>query len=122
MNKTPLFRKSDIIIIIVCLSAALIFFLPSLFSSDENLTAVIMHDGEAVKEIVLTDDTDATIEIDGVIIKAQDGNIYFEESNCPDKICVKSGKLTSKGESAACVPNRVSVYIKGTDNFDIMTY
>lgn len=122
MNKTPLFRKSDLIIIAVCLVAALIFFLPSLFSSDEKLTAVIMHNGEAVKEIVLSDDTDEAIEIDGVVIKASGRNIYFEESDCPDKICVRSGKLTSKGESAACVPNRVSVYIKGTDNFDIMTY
>ncbi len=122
MNKTPLFRKSDIIIILVCLLTALIFFLPSLFSSDNNLTAVITADGETVKEIVLTDSTDETIEIDGIVIKAQGRSIYFENSDCPDKVCVRSGNLDSKGESAACVPNRVSVYIKGSDNFDIMTY
>ncbi len=122
MNKTPLFRKSDIIIILVCLLTALIFFLPSLFASDDKLTAVIMADGETVKEIVLTEGTDETFTIDGVVIKAEGRNIYFEDSNCPDKVCVRSGKLDSKGESAACVPNSVSVYIKGSDNFDIMTY
>ncbi|MBQ7962726.1 MAG: NusG domain II-containing protein [Clostridia bacterium] len=122
MNKTPLFRKSDIIIILVCLLTALVFFLPTLFSSDRNLTAVIVADGETVKEISLTDSTDEKIEIDGVVIKAQGRSIYFEDSDCPDRICVRSGELSSKGESAACVPNRVSVYIKGADNFDIMTY
>lgn len=122
MNKTHLFRKSDIIIILVCLLTALIFFLPSLFSSDDKLTAVIMADGETVKEIILTESTDETFSIDGVVIKAEGRNIYFKDSNCPDKVCVRSGKLDSKGESAACVPNRVSVYIKGSDNFDIMTY
>jgi hypothetical protein len=122
MNKTPLFRKSDIIIIIVCLFTALVFFLPTLFSSDDNLTAVIVADGERVKEIVLTDNTNETVEIDGVVIKAQGRSIFFENSDCSDRICVRSGNLDAKGESAACVPNRVSVYIKGSDDFDIMTY
>ena len=122
MNKTPLFRKSDIIIILVCLLTALVFFLPTLFSSDRNLTAVIVADGETVKEISLTDNTDEMFEFDGVIIKAQGRSVFFENSDCPDKVCVRSGKLDAKGESAACVPNRVSVYIKGADNFDIMTY
>ncbi len=122
MNKTPLFRKSDLIIILVCLLVALIFFLPTFISSGENLTAVIVHNGETVKEIILTDETDEIFEVDGAVIKAEGMNIYFEDSDCPDKVCVRSGKLTSKGESAACVPNRISVYIKGSDNFDIMTY
>lgn len=122
MNKTPFFRKNDIIIITVCLVAAFLCFLPSLFSSAGNLTAVIMSDGEIVKEIVLTDTTDETFETGDVIIRAEGRNIYFEESNCPDRICVKSGKLSSAGSSAACVPNRISVYIKGSDDFDMMAY
>ena len=91
MNKTPLFRKSDIIIILVCLLTALVFFLPTLFSSDRNLTAVIVADGETVKEISLTDNTDEMFEFDGVIIKAQGRNaimvslddFYKEQSEAP---------------------------------------
>lgn len=125
MNNTPLFKKSDFLIIAICLLVALIIFLPSVFSSDDTLTAVIAVDGKTVREIVLTDSTDETLEINNTIIKAQGRSICFHESSCPDKTCVRTGKLDSAGDSSACVPNRVSVYIKGEKNsndIDIMSY
>jgi len=52
----------------------------------------------------------------------KDGSIEFVESDCPDKICVKSGKLNSVGESAACLPNGIVVKIvskKGNNDNDV---
>lgn len=36
-----------------------------------------------------------------------DGNIRFESSDCPDKVCIRSGALSHPGESAACLPNQL---------------
>ena len=51
------------------------------------------------------------------------GEIYFSHAECKDKLCVKSGKLTSGGETAACLPARVVISVKSNKNkTDIMTY
>lgn len=55
----------------------------------------------------------------------QDGNISFIKSDCPDKICIKTGKLHLVGQSAACLPNGVVVKIvpageRGSDEPDII--
>jgi hypothetical protein len=48
----------------------------------------------------------------------KDGSIYFKESDCPDKICIRSGKLSLPGESAACLPNRIIVKIVSKNGHD----
>lgn len=37
------------------------------------------------------------------------------ESNCPDKICVKTGYISKAGESIICLPHKVIVEITGMD-------
>lgn len=125
MNKIPFFKKTDLLIIGVFLLIALVVFLPTLFGKDKTLTAVITADGETVTEIELTDSTKEEIKINGTVIKTDGKSICFTESNCPDKTCIRTGKLDSSGDSSACIPNRVSVYIKGEktqDGIDIMAY
>lgn len=124
-NKIPFFKKSDFLIIGIFLLIALIFFLPTLSGKEKTLTAIITADGETVTEIRLTDNTKEKIKINDTVIKIDGKSVYFEESNCPDKVCIRTGKLDSQGDSSACVPNRVSVYIKGEktkDDIDIMAY
>ena len=125
MNKIPFFKKSDLLIIGIFLLIALVISLPTLADSEKALTAVITADGETFTEIRLTDSTQEEIKTNGTIIKINGKTVFFAESNCPDKVCVKTGNLDSQGDSSACVPNRVSVYIKGEkteDDIDIMAY
>jgi hypothetical protein len=35
----------------------------------------------------------------------EDGSIAFEQSDCPEKICIRAGKLHLPGQFAACLPN-----------------
>lgn len=123
MNKIPLFKKSDLIILAVLLLAALAFFIPSAIQKNEALTAVITADGEILTEIALDGNTNEEIEINGAVIVADGKSVYFKESSCPDKTCIRTGILEKSGASSACIPNRVSVYIKGEkSDIDIMAY
>lgn len=125
MNNIPFFKKSDLLIIGIFLLIALVIFLPTLSDSEKTLTAVITADGETLTEISLTDSTQEEIKINGTVIKINGKTVFFAESNCPDKVCVKTGNLDSQGDSSACVPNRVSVYIKDEKteyDIDIMAY
>ena len=36
----------------------------------------------------------------------------FESSDCPDQICVRSGKLSRAGESAGCLPAVVVIKVE----------
>lgn len=46
-----------------------------------------------------------------VYFELADGRIRFVGVDCPDKLCEGFGWLDSAGESAVCMPNRVSVTV-----------
>lgn len=50
----------------------------------------------------------------------ENGRIFIHEANCPDQICVKSGKIHSPGQTIVCLPHKVVVRISGKkeDNRD----
>jgi len=52
--------------------------------------------------------------------KIKDNAVAFISSDCPDKICVNTGWLRYAGQSAACMPNRVSIHISGNNGVDIV--
>ena len=121
-----LFKRTDFIIIVAVLLAAAVISIPRFLSSDK-LTAEIYVDGRleetidlsaVEKEYRITPSTEPEVEI-----TVGKGEIYFSHAECKDKLCVKSGKLTSGGETAACLPSRVVISVKSDKNkTDIMTY
>lgn len=89
--------------------------------------AVIKQDNKIVGKI----DLDAVkaperIKLSGSYnetILVEKGRIRFEEADCPDKICVKTGWLSQKGDMAVCLPNKAIVKIEGeSDKVDIVTF
>lgn len=106
-----LFTRADLIIAAVVLLSglALLCFKPS----GEGETAIIRVDGKEYKKIDLQSTENFEITVNGVVIACENKEIYVKSSTCPDKICVGAGHLTKSGQSAVCVPNRVSVEISG---------
>lgn len=49
------------------------------------------------------------------IEKYRDGSIAFVHSDCPDQVCVHSGKLSREGDMAACLPNGLLIELKRLD-------
>jgi hypothetical protein len=47
----------------------------------------------------------------GVVIEVKNRRIRFAASPCPDQLCVHSGWLHKAGQSAFCLPARVSLVI-----------
>ena len=41
----------------------------------------------------------------------------MDDANCPDKLCVKQGKISKDGETITCLPNKVTVTVYGEDDF-----
>lgn len=116
------FKKSDFIIITVILFLALglsIFYRSS--NRDKSAVAEIYYNSELVETVDLKVGVDRTFTIPQekhvIIHQFKDGSIRFEESNCPDKVCIRAGKLSIVGESAACLPNKITMKIVPKDEY-----
>ena len=109
-------RKTDIVIIAVIAIAAVLFWL--LYSNvfgKSGTYAEIYYRTERVKTVELSqgkEDTFSIEQVPNVVFHLDaDGSIAFVESDCPDKICIKSGKLHLVGQYAACLPNQIYMKI-----------
>lgn len=113
-------RKTDIIIIAILIAAGLLFwFLYSNVFGKSGTYAEIYYKSELVKTVDLSAGKDGTFALEqapNVIFQLySDGSIAFAESDCPDKICIKSGRLHLTGQYAACLPNHIYMKIISTD-------
>ena len=86
--------------------------------------AVIKVDGNVIKTLNLNSG-ETTIEVNGyqggvnkVVIN--DGKVSMTEADCPDELCVKTGKISRVGETIVCLPHRVVVEIKGSQDDDFI--
>ena len=75
----------------------------------------IKKDNVILATLPLSEDTDYTIiddagDINVLIIK--DNMAYIDTANCPNKDCIKQGKISYIGESIICIPHKVVITIK----------
>lgn len=54
-----------------------------------------------------------------VIIEIGHNMIWVVSSECEDQVCVKTGKLTKAGQSAVCLPAKLSVEVIGSDSMQL---
>ncbi len=70
---------------------------------------------------------DRTLELRGPlgisVIEIRNGQVRFVASPCRGKQCIHAGWLKQGGEFAACLPNRISVAVRGRDRrFDSINF
>lgn len=105
-----LITKNDLILLLVVLLAGVTGII-LVNSADRGKSAQIIVDGE-ITEIISLDEAYEK-ELNGVVICCHKGEIFIKESDCPDKVCVRSGRISKSGEGIICAPNRVAVKIDG---------
>lgn len=116
-----LITKNDILLIALVAIIVVGFFILKSFSS-ENLIAEVYYDGEIIESVNLSEKEEKKIvtgENKSVVIIAKDGKIYFEKSDCPDKVCINSGEMSENGDFASCLPEKVVIKVSGEKPSDI---
>ena len=116
-----------IFILTVVLSSLAIIFSGSSLKNDAGKTAVIEIDGEIYGTYDLDDEKNTDVlEIktkygyNKVVIDAR--GICVTESDCKDKLEVKSGYIKNAGEMLVCLPNRLVILIEGKREVDGIAY
>ena len=116
-----LFRPADIIILI--LACLLTFWLYSVFWFDPNQqgeadTLLIQFADNTPVEYSLNQDKIINVEgqIGPSLIEIKQGKARFIHSSCRNQFCVFHGWLSVAGDATACLPNRISISLKGEIN------
>ena len=122
-KSTPLL-KGDILLIVFLGILIVLLFVPSFTGTQEKLTAEIFYEGELTYSISLSEAEKEEITVGNCVLLLEKDGVSFVYSDCHDKLCVKRGKLKRKGDTMACVPERVVAVIKGEkpDDFHMSTY
>ncbi|EET62314.1 hypothetical protein BRYFOR_05347 [Marvinbryantia formatexigens DSM 14469] len=113
MNK----RKNTVIFVSVVLVIAFAGILAQeTLLKEEGGYAVISSGGEEAARLPLSENTELVIgdEEQGYNrIVVEDGAISVTEADCPDKVCVREGKISRTGEFIACLPHELIITIEG---------
>ena len=116
--------KKEIIMTSFFLFIAIISILfINLTRHEGQFVTVSVRGGETV-EYSLSENGEYTLLNGQVILVIENGEAYIEYADCPDRVCVRTGRISRVGESIICLPNKLSITVTGEkseDDPDIIT-
>lgn len=112
-------HKKDVILIALALAAALGVYLFSQLAADPAATTVVVTQGGSVvlrRPLAMN----ATYEIKGEngelnVVCVENGEVYMQEANCRDGLCIRQGHMKNPAKTIVCLPNEVVVSLEGAD-------
>ncbi|HVI42901.1 MAG TPA: NusG domain II-containing protein [Anaerovoracaceae bacterium] len=124
------FKRTDIIIIISILLISIVSWgIYNYVFAEDRVKAEIYYCSELVETVDLNSGEEKTFSVpqdkDVIFHLYKDGSIAFEESDCPDKVCIHAGRLKTAGQFAACLPNGIVMKIvpykeRNADDVDLV--
>lgn len=117
-----LFKKPDVLVFLFVILLAVALMLSGI-GEKKSTQLCVSVDG---KETLYSLDEDFTKELEGngvnLTLTVKDGQAYVSKSDCDDKICVSSGKISKTGQIIVCAPAAISVRIVGNGgDYDAIT-
>lgn len=103
-------KKGDFVIIGIVATALVASIILLVSFSKAGTRVVIKKDNEIIYNDSINKNT--TIQTGTNTITVKSGEVYVSDATCKNQICVNSGKISKKGESIVCLPNKVVVEIK----------
>jgi hypothetical protein len=108
-------KKNDIVFIVLAgflIAGAFLAF--EIVSNSHGRTVVIEEGNEVVGSYRLSEDR--TIPVQGPLgistVVIEHGEVYMADSPCANKVCIDMGKISEKGDSIICLPNRIYITIR----------
>lgn len=113
--------RIDIIVILSVILVSLVAFCVMELTRKEGEVAVVEVNGVTVAEYSLLSDGVFPINGGTNVLVIEGGAAYFNYSSCPTHTCEARGKIRYVGERIDCLPNRVSVVIRGEGGVDLVS-
>ena len=107
--------RADLLLIgLLVLAAGLLylFFGPG---GDSGAWAVVRVDGEEEARYSLRENGIYPLNGGTNTLVIEDGAAWLCDADCPDKLCVRQGKIKYSGQCITCLPNRLTVTLEGAE-------
>jgi len=113
--RNPIFAKYrfDVIVIASMLLLSSWLLLAAGIFKTEGSVAVVEIDGITVAEYPLNKNGEHSLNGGTNNLVIEDGAAYLNYSDCPDHTCERTGKIRYVGQTIVCLPNKVSITVKG---------
>lgn len=102
------------------------FLLQNLFLKKRGANVIIEQHGQVIAELKLSENTVYEVEDPNGgrnTITIEDGSVFVSDANCPDRICVQTGKISTTGIPIACLPHGLIITIQDmTSDTDTQAY
>ena len=106
----------DIILVSALILISVLLLIVFMSTRKSGNVAVVEVDGSLFGEYPLSEN--GVFELNGGtnILVIENGDAYLNYSDCPDHTCEKTGRVRYVGQTIVCLPNKLSVTIKGNGN------
>ena len=113
-------RMGDIVLFVVLAASALFMIWAGAGTPETAANVEIVVSGEVAYRAPLSQDFRyaALGPLGQTTVVCQGGYVWVEDSCCPNKLCVKTGKVRATGQTIVCVPNEAVVRILGAGEVD----
>lgn len=115
--------RLDVLIVAALLLVSLALLLVMTLTREEGASIVVEIDGQTVATYSLYQNGEYALNGGTNVLVIENGQAYLNYSNCPDHTCEKTGKIQYVGQTIVCLPNRLTVTIKGeaSDGVDFVS-
>ena len=104
---------ADVILFLCLILVGLsVFLISDILSERGAYVTVKVGDAEEVR-YSLSENGEYSLNGGTNILVIKDGEAYLRYADCPDKTCVKGGKISRTWERIVCLPNRVYITVAG---------
>lgn len=107
MNKR---RLADVLVIVFFLVVSLLLFL-LIGKRKEGSEVRVMVEGKEIGVYSLSRDGEFSLNGGTNTLIIKDGKAYMADADCPDKLCVRQGKIHRNGETITCLPNKLTITV-----------
>ena len=114
-NRTPRLRY-DLILIGALLVISLGVLLITTLTRREGGYVEVAKSGSIVATYSLSIDGEYSLNGGTNILVIKNGEAYLKDASCPDKTCVKTGKIHYVNQSIICLPNEISITVRGNSD------
>ncbi len=108
--------RNDLVLLAIILLISGICWFGIQYFAKPGSWVVIQKDGTEIARLPVNGECEYTVaDEDGTnIVRIENGSVWMEIADCPDRLCVKQGRITKSVDRIVCLPHRVVVFIEGS--------
>lgn len=108
-------NRYDRLFLVILAGVILLLFLYQHFAGSKGSYILVTQNGEKIGEYSLLENqtfvvTDENHSYNTIVI--ENGQVWIDQADCPDKLCVKQGKISKSGQSIICLPHKLTILVQ----------